>query len=456
MKKIFLSIIFFILLLPSNFALSIDDDYLYLSNLFSDVSIDMSLALEEKNLKVTDVINELKTIYKATASESKEKKEGIDKKALANAISETYAKYSNKNSHMSILSNNDFFVPFEHKFVYYSEVYFKKENNSYLVYDNYKNIKKGMRYTGNVANLFKTLHEDQVLYVFGTFSSENIKKAFIAIENNVYEVAVYGNIGSAKYRKDYEFKKIDKCVYLKIENCNYSDKNLEKKFFEDSEKFIKDFKNADSIIFDLRNNLGGFSKYLNQFTYALIFDRKTNENDLKFSNWIRTLSSGNKRINTMTMINKTRSVGLAPKDYINMCLENLNQKYLIETKEEKVILNPWYKGKIYVLINPLTCSAAEEFSITLKKIFGENVIIVGQNSNGSLDFTDVYSYVLPASKIQLRLCAVDYRGSNLLEEDCWHGDTMGIFPDYWCKPQDIVTLLSKLMRNEKLKKFIKL
>ena len=46
--------------------------------------------------------------------------------------------------------------------------------------------------------------------------------------------------------------------------------------------------------------------------------------------------------------------------------------------------------------------------------------------------------------------------SKLLTEECWHGDTWGVFPDYWCEPKDIITVLSYLTKNKNLKNFIKL
>lgn len=458
MKKIF-SILFALIFSFSNVVADpLDEDCKYLETLFSEVAIDMSLSLDEKAISAESVVEEIKTIYKATASAKIEKKEGIDRKAFASAINEIYSKFSINNGHVSVFNkiDNDFLMPFTHCFIYYSDVYFSKENESFVVYENYKNIKKGMLYTGSCENLFKTIHNNQILYRFGTFSSELIKKSKISIENKDFEIQVKGDVGQAKYRADYDFQKIDDNIYLKIEKCNYSDKTLEKQYFTESEKIIEDFKNANNIIFDLRNNLGGYSTYLNQFLYALIYSEKTKQNDLDFSKWSRNLYAGEKRINTQTMIDKTTSKGLAPRSYINYCIENLDTKYIEENKEEKNTVTPWYKGKIFVLMNPLTCSAAEGFILSLKKLFGQNVVIIGQNSQGNFDFVDVYEYILPNSKIQLKLCAVDSRKINLLKEKSWHGDTMGIFPDYWCKPKDIVTILCHFIGNNKLEKIIKL
>ena len=455
MKKIYIA--FFLIFSISNiFATPFDDDCAYLETLFSDVAIDMSLYLEEKNLTSKDVIDEIKAAYKTKASPKIEQKEGIDKKAFASAINNAYAKYSIPNGHVSVFnaSSNDYFPVFSHQFVYYSDLFFVKENNSYIVYKNYKNIKKGMRYTGNPENILQTVYNNETLFRYAIFSPTIIKNSVVSIENKEYKVPVFGNVGSIKNRKDYDFKNIDNSIYLKIETCNYQNETQEKKFFNDSKKIIKDFPLAKNIIFDFRNNLGGFTKYLDQFLYALIYDKESKENDLEFSKWSRNLNAGEKRINTETMINKTRAVGLAPSDFLNYCLQNLETIYLEEIEEEQVTVTPWYNGKIYILINPLTCSAAEDFTLRLKKIFGTNVIIIGQNSNGGADFVDVYRYVLPNSKIRLSLCAVDFREVNLLRKECWHGDTMGIFPDYWCKPKEISTILSFLAENENLKKYI--
>ena len=458
MKKI---ISFFFVLITFLFCIfqnSLDDDYAYLETLFSDVAIDMSLSLDEKKLTAKDVITEIKTTYKETASSKKEKKEGIDKKAFASAISEIYAKYSNTCGHTSVfnVTGDDFFMPFTHQYIYYSDIYFTKENDSYIVYKNYKNIKKGMRYTGSVDNIFKTIHDEQTLFTFGTFSSGFLKTSIISIDNKDYEIPVTGSMGKVKNSKDYDFKKIDNSIYLKIEKCNFSDESKEKQFLDDSKNIIKEFSKADNIIFDLRDNLGGFSKYVNQFLCALIYDEQTNENDLEFNKWHTSLYAGEKRINTKTMIDKTVSKGLAPSSYINFCRENLETKYLDDVEDEEITLFPYCKGKIYVIMNPLTCSAAEEFVLNLKEIFDQNVITIGQNSQGGLDFTDVYKYVLPNSKIRLKLCAVDMRDSKLLTNKYWLGDTKGIYPDYWCKPNDVVKILSFLMGNESMSDYIKL
>lgn len=452
-KKIFIFILF-LFVFSDIFSNALDEDCAYLETLLSDVAIDMSLALEEKNLTSKDVINDIKSIYKKTAS----KKVEFDKKAFASAISESYAKYSNANGHVSVLnaSGNDFFVPFEPHYFHFSDVFFIKEKNSFVVYKNHKKIKKGMRYTGSTDNLFKTVHDNQTLFRYGTLSSTIIKKCLIPIEDKEYKVSVSVDVGSIKNRKDYDFQKIDDSIYLKIEECHYSDKAKEKQFFEDSAKIIKEFKNTNSIIFDFRNNLGGLPRYLDQFTYALIYDEKTKDNDSKFSEWRLDLYAGEKLINTRTMIDRLRLNGRTSSDYIYYRLSNLDKKYIDDVEDKQIIVTPWYKGKIFVLINPLTCSAPEDFILQLKRLFGQNVIIIGQNSYGCLDFIDPYNYFLPNSKVQLRLCATDFRESKLLTEECWHGDTWGVFPDYWCEPKDIITVLSYLTKNKNLKNFIKL
>lgn len=452
-KKIFIFILF-LFVFSDIFSNALDEDCAYLETLLSDVAIDMSLALEEKNLTSKDVINDIKSIYKKTAS----KKVEFDKKAFASAISESYAKFSNINGHVSVydVSGDNFYVPFSHQFVYYSDIYFIKENDSYVVYESYKKIKKGMRYTGSTDNLLKTIHDNQILYRFGTFSSNFIKNCLILVENKEYKVPVFGDTGSIKNRKDYDFQKIDDSIYLKIEECNYSDKTKEKQFFEDSAKIIKEFKNTNSIIFDFRNNLGGLPRYLDQFTYALIYDEKTKDNDSKFSEWRLDLYAGEKLINTKSMLDRLRLNGRTSSDLINYRLANLDKKYIEDVEDKQVIVTPWYKEKIYVLINPLTCSAAEDFILQLKRLFGQNVIIIGQNSNGCLDFIDPYKFSLPNSKIQIKLSTTDFRKSKLLTEECWNGDTCGVFPDYWCEPKDIITVLSCLTQNKNLKNFIKL
>lgn len=60
---------FLIFSFSSIFSNPFDDDCTYLKTLFSDLAIDMSFALKEKKkLTTQNVINEIKSIYKDTAS----------------------------------------------------------------------------------------------------------------------------------------------------------------------------------------------------------------------------------------------------------------------------------------------------------------------------------------------------------------------------------------------------
>ncbi len=197
MKKNILILIFLIFSFSSIFSNPLDDDCTYLKTLFSDVAIDMSLALEENNLTTQIVIDEIKSIYKDTALSKVEKKDGIDRKAFASAISEVYAKYAYRNGHISVfdVKGNNFFVPFWLQLVYYSDVFFIKENDSYIVYEDYKKIKKGMCYTGNTDNLLKTVHNNQTLFRFCIFSPIVIKNTMISVENKDYKIRVFNDIG---------------------------------------------------------------------------------------------------------------------------------------------------------------------------------------------------------------------------------------------------------------------
>ena len=86
-KKIFIFILF-LFVFSDIFSNALDEDCAYLETLLSDVAIDMSLALEEKNLTSKDVINDIKSSYKQRCS----KKVEFDKKAFASAISEKLRK----------------------------------------------------------------------------------------------------------------------------------------------------------------------------------------------------------------------------------------------------------------------------------------------------------------------------------------------------------------------------
>ena len=124
MKKLSILFLLLIVSLSNIVADSFNEDCKYLENLFSEVAIDMSLALDNKAISSQSIIEEIKNVYKTTASTKKIKNNGIDNEAFSAAINKIYAKYSNTCGHVSFFNpaNNDFFVPFDHQFIYYSDI----------------------------------------------------------------------------------------------------------------------------------------------------------------------------------------------------------------------------------------------------------------------------------------------------------------------------------------------
>lgn len=87
------------------------------------------------------------------------------------------------------------------------------------------------------------------------------------------------------------------------------------------------------------------------------------------------------------------------------------------------------------LLDRNSYSASELSPLFAKRILGENVKIIGENSAGCIQFGDVLPYQLPNSRIAISLSSAKNTLLNYFEN--WHGEQYGIYPDYWALGCDL-------------------
>ena len=92
---------------------------------------------------------------------------------------------------------------------------------------------------------------------------------------------------------------------------------------------------------------------------------------------------------------------------------------------------------IFVLIDDNTSSSGESFTNMLT--LGKQVILVGTNTNGCLNFGNAYELYLPNSGIELRF------GANMcFYQSLEHTDGIGYSPDLWVEPEDSLDAVVRL------------
>ena len=80
--------------------------------------------------------------------------------------------------------------------------------------------------------------------------------------------------------------------------------------------------------------------------------------------------------------------------------------------------------------------------------YEDMVILVGEKTKGGAVFGDVNYYELPNSKIQIGLCSVDRRNTSFFNNEYWHGETYGFYPDYWTTNEDLIPTLQILTGDD--------
>ena len=86
----------------------------------------------------------------------------------------------------------------------------------------------------------------------------------------------------------------------------------------------------------------------------------------------------------------------------------------------------------------------------------DNIIVVGTNSHGCLDFGGIYCYTLHNSGIELYFPNVMFKESLLLTDNShWHGDSYGFYPDYWTDSKHLIDTLIYITNDRNIKKNMK-
>lgn len=231
---------------------------------------------------------------------------------------------------------------------------------------------------------------------------------------------------SKEYTKTLKFTDIDSCTAIfKIKNFS---KGGYKEAYEEVFELLRktDTKN---LVLDLRGNPGGrlneihdlYSYLTADSTFQLIEEAKvTSKTSLLQADYLGSMPKALYLLTIPTypfyagvLMMKTR------KD------DNGDYRYRIKSSKEKPHNDNYFNGKIYVLINGGSFSAACIISSKLKE--NPEITFVGEETGGTFNGTvagRTSTYELPNSKLRTRLWIMDIAATNKTNEK-----GRGIFPD---------------------------
>ena len=449
---VFSSILFVILLLGVCYKFlykrvdisKIDSDCEVLRKIFSEASIDIAQSIDE-GLDIDETIEEIKQLY---AEDVKKKKlymqineNGIAANRFAWSISTVLAKkLTHPNGHLSITSPYQMYYPFNTYALFASDILFEKSGTDYIVFSSsISKIKPGMVYTGSEENLFKTILYGKILYRFGYRSNGYLKTALINVDGKDYKIKVKLTPGNVQNINNFSFYTQDDTLYVYSNTFNWHTQADQEKIFNDIKDIGKEIQNLNikTIVFDLRHNTGGSSNVPYYLLRALVCgDAADNSEEVEtFQKYYSYLVSKETCINTLTSRNRLSLQGRGSTNYTRYLLTKTDEKYSVYYDPDFEYLetvSPLYNGKIVIISDIFTGSSAEMFILGVKRTFKDNVVIIGQNTAGALDYPNVYQFNLNDSKDSLLISFSDMRSTPIIKEsDCWEGDCKGIAPDYW-------------------------
>ncbi len=427
---------------------ALEEDLSYLKLVFENCYAGYEYNLKQ-GFDSQKAINEIREQYYIQAG----KKEKINTYVLTDCIDNYFIKKLPVfDAHLSVSSSGHPFFPALETF-YWALINFEKRGNEYFVTRNFvKGVKRNDKYTGDPANIFKV---NDNKYIFGFFSDNKKSDPPLSINN-----------------KDFQFKKrlchkiinnelvfgvrtTEKSIYLSLSDCDFASNN--KKLHFQIEQQIKENiatlrkGNFENVIIDLRGNTGGQVTNVIPLVKAINhIDSYEDENDVDKK--IKSIQRGEKTVYSPEMIPAIqeyikRHPGFGYKspdfeEYKSTHIECNNTEYF------KFI--PKFKGKLFILTDTNTASAAEEL-IAYLSIY-DDITIIGSNTWGCADFGSVLEYFLPNSKIKLTLASRSMNNMSAFRNNYrWKGDGKGFYPDYWVFSGSYLDKLMQFANDKKLK-----
>jgi hypothetical protein len=110
-----------------------------------------------------------------------------------------------------------------------------------------------------------------------------------------------------------------------------------------------------------------------------------------------------------------------------------------------------FKGKIILLTDRNTASAAEQTIALAQALFGptKQVLIIGENTRGCLTFGNVHFAVLPDSGICIN--PASSKENDIEDFPSWHGEGSGFYPDCWSAGQDLNDTIFMVTKDKEMK-----
>ncbi|SHI43911.1 S41 family peptidase [Lutispora thermophila] len=188
----------------------------------------------------------------------------------------------------------------------------------------------------------------------------------------------------------------NKVAYMKIDSMSY---NHIKEDYAKVEKFLKEVKDYEKLIIDIRGNTGGFDDYWKNIVGFLIDDTLKAE--------YYCFYRGNYRDKyDLYKVPLSKPIRKLDEEALRKFPSEVKEDYDYYTKN-LVIVKPWnildFKGKVYLLVDRYVFSSAEKFASFAKD--SGFAILIGEPTGGDRVFAEIPFAYLPNSGLVIRFSA---------------------------------------------------
>lgn len=382
-------------------------------------------------------------------------------------------KYVKKDNHFVLTFDNQrkYINVCDKGLFFYSNTFVEKKDGKYFVIEtDSKILKSGDEYTGAEKYLFLYLIKGKNVYRLGCIDNVVRKSYSFFFNDSAVDLDLYndGAINITPNPKYHEIETNDS-VYISLSSFKLPDEKSPYKkgtdiVFEKFANIRNRFIEKKNIIIDLRSNTGGREVYgefavwnfLNE--NGEVFSEKTYRKMYEFldSNFYKNsyvvspatvqarlqlfIKTGEEKTSYGKQLQKKL------KEFKKTPEKIIYENQITQKKEKK----SYFDGNIIFLIDRNTMSACERMICLSKMLLNKDkVFVIGENSGGSAVYTDVLDYLLPVSGISIKLGA----NYNSFYDDFaqWHGEGIGIFPDYWSTGEDLNETIFLATNDEAMK-----
>ena len=435
----------------------LDENLQYFRELYTQANAQYEYE-KELGLDIDIVVSEIKQKY----SEQCDIEEDINSDILVTCYGEVLEKYQKvPNNHFAIHTDNKGYG-YKYWLWNYSDILFTKKGEDFYCFSPYgTKIKRGGKYTGNEENMFKFIYKGMELYCFGIFADEWIYETAISVDNKDYPIHLFQLPSFSHNESGIGMRTTNKTFYICFNDFKFDwdDAKKSRELHKNLNEYIKVFHEGDyeNVIVDLRGNHGGMERSFYPFLQGLACGKYA-ENSRLYKKKIDSIMNGSKRYYS-DYINQN-FIGVMkdnPGSYDELEMKKLkNSKgfYCEQNKDAYYDFDCKYKGKLIILMNYWSASAAELF--IMESYIFDDVTLVGCNTSGCMDFGGSLNYELPHSNISITLTDTSYKETGFLQDNPhWHGDGKGFYPDYWAGDDFLLPILVELTSDKKLRKVLK-